>query len=68
MKILYLILTMAATGTAVWYVAFYEPSVPGATYHNTYAYISIGAAIIFAGLFVATMLGREPVKANQLLD
>lgn len=68
MKILYFFLTLAAAGTAIWYVAFYEPAAPGATYHNTYAYISIGAAVIFAGLFVATLLGREPAKANQLLE
>jgi hypothetical protein len=68
MRVLYLLLTLAAITTAVWYVAFYEPDTPGATYHSTYAYISIGAAVIFAGLFVATLLGRERARTNQLLD
>lgn len=67
-KYLYLILTFAALATAVWYIAFYEPSTPDATYQNTYAYISLGAALIFGGLFVANFLNREKLKPNQLLD
>jgi FtsH-binding integral membrane protein len=68
MKYLYLFLTLAAIATAVWYIAFYEPSTPGATYQSTYAYISIGAAIIFGGLFMANFMNREQLKPNQLLD
>lgn len=67
-KYIYLFLTLASVGAAVWYIAFYEPSTPGATYQNTYAYISIGAAIIFGGLFMANFMNRENLKTNHLLD
>lgn len=67
-KYLYLFLTLAAIATAVWDFAFHEPLTPGATYQNTYAYISIGAALIFGGLFVANFLTREQMKPNRLLD
>lgn len=67
-KYLYLFLTLASIAAAVWYIAFYEPSTPGATYQSTYAYISIGAAVIFAGLFAANFLNREKISPNQLLD
>lgn len=68
MKYLYLFLTLTAIGTAVWYLAFYEPSTPGANYQNTYAYISLGAAIIFGGLFAATSFNREKLKSKRLPD
>lgn len=68
MKYLYLFLTFAAAGTAVWYFAFYEPSVPGVTYQKTYAYISLGAALIFAGLFAATSFNRDKLKSERLRD
>jgi len=67
-RYLYLFLTLTSIGAAVWYIAFYEPLTPGATYQNTYAYISIGAAIIFGGLFLANFLNREKLNPNQLLD
>lgn len=68
MKYLYLFLTFAALATALWYIAFHEPSTPGATYQNTYAYISLGAAIIFGSLFASTFLSRESMKPNRILD
>jgi len=68
MKYLYLFLALAAIATALWYIIFYEPSTPGATYQNTYAFISLGAAIIFGGLFLANSLNREKLKPNRLLD
>ena len=67
-KYLYLLLSLAAIATAVWYIAFYEPSTPGATYQDTYAYVSIGAACIFAGLFAANFINREKAKPNVLLE
>ncbi|MBS1793491.1 MAG: hypothetical protein JSS81_06535 [Acidobacteria bacterium] len=50
MKFLLLILTLAAAATAVWYIAFHEPATPGVGYQNTYALISLAAALIFATL------------------
>jgi hypothetical protein len=65
-NILFLILTMAAIGTGVWYMWFYESSIPGATYQDTYVLISLAAAIIFGGLFLAGRVNREQSQANVL--
>jgi hypothetical protein len=67
LSILYFILTVAATGLAIWYGGYYTPSVPGADYHMTYAWVSIGAAIIFGGLFAAGFVNRGAENPNVLL-
>lgn len=67
LNILLLILTLAALGLTVFYGIFYEVSIPGATYHQTYAWLSLLTAIIFGGLFYAGKVNRETVEPNVLL-
>lgn len=67
-NILFIILTLAALALTVFYGVFYEVSSPGATYHQTYAWLSLLAAIIFGGLFYAGKVNREKVEPNVLLD
>jgi hypothetical protein len=66
-NVLFFILTLLAIGTAVWYAAFYESAITGATYANTYVYLSIGAAIIFAGLFASGIINRKQNEQTILL-
>jgi hypothetical protein len=66
-KYIYLFLALAAAGTAVWYIAFYESTTPGANYQNTYAGIGICAAIIFGGLFLSGFSIRRRLKPHHLL-
>lgn len=58
LSFLYFSLTVAAISLAVWYGVFYQPATPGADYHVTYSWASIGAAIIFGGLFAAGFVNR----------
>lgn len=67
-NILFLLLAMAAVGLFLYYGIFYEVSIPGATYNQTYAWLSILAAIIFGGLFSASMVNRGKSRANMLFD
>lgn len=66
-RILYLLLTLAAIGAAIWYTAFYQPSTPDATYPVTYTYLSMIAAVIFGGLFAAGFVNRSRKNPNVLL-
>ena len=66
-NILFLILAFSALGLTAFYGVFYEVSIPGATYHHTYAWLSLLAAIIFGGLFYAGRVNREQAEANALL-
>jgi cytochrome c biogenesis protein CcdA len=63
---LFLFLTFAAAATTVYYGFYYEASIPGATYHQNYAWLSILAAIIFGGLFFASRVNRSRSEANIL--
>lgn len=67
-NILFLVLTLLAVGTAVWYAAFYQSPTPGATYANTYVYLSLGASLIFAGLFVSGLINRKRNNNNILFE
>lgn len=68
LSVLYFILALAATGLAIWYGGFYQPSAPSADYHVTYTWVSIGAAIIFGGLFLTSFVSRRTENANFLLE
>lgn len=68
LNVLFLILTLVSVGLTVYYGAFYEVSIPGAKYHETYTWLSIGAAIIFAGLFYASRVNRGKARPNVLLE
>jgi hypothetical protein len=63
-NILFLVLTFLAGATAVWYAAFYQSPMPGATYATTYVYLSMGAALIFAGLFISGLVNRKRSNNN----
>lgn len=67
-NILFLLLALAAIGLTVFYGIYYEVSIPGATYNQTYAWLSILAAIIFGGLFYASRVNREKSKTSMLFD
>ena len=67
-NVLFLILTLLAIGTGVWYAAFYQSPTPGATYASTYVYLSIGAAIIFGGLLAAGFVNQKKSKASILFE
>jgi hypothetical protein len=59
---------MGAFGLTFHYGIFYEVSILGATYNDTYALLSITAAIIFGGLFFASRVNREKPKTTMLFD
>ncbi len=67
-KILFLTLALTAVGLFIYYGLFYEVSIPGATYNQTYALLSILAAIIFGGLFFASRANRQTSKSGMLFD
>jgi ribose/xylose/arabinose/galactoside ABC-type transport system permease subunit len=66
-RLLYLLLTFAAIGAAVWYTGYYQSATPGATYPVTYTYLSMIAAVIFGGLFAASFVNRGKESPNALL-
>lgn len=63
---LFLLLAVAALGTMVWYFWFYESPLPGAQYQQTYALISLTAAVIFGGLWYAGRVHKDDVNASVL--
>lgn len=63
---LFLLLTAIALGITVWYMWFYESSIPKAEYQYTYALISLSAAVIFGGLWYAGNVNKEEARANVL--
>ena len=65
-NILFLVLTLLAIGTGVWYAVFYQSPTPGATYASTYVYLSIGAALIFAGLFASSLINKNKPQSSIL--
>lgn len=67
-NILFLILAVAAIGLFIYYGIFYEVSIPGATYNETYAWLSILAAIIFGGLFYASRVNRGKSRTSMLFE
>ncbi len=67
LKILLLLLAFAAIGLSVFYALIYQSPTPGATYQDSYALLSLGAAIIFSGLFYALIVNKERAEANMLL-
>jgi len=67
-SLLFLILTILAIGTAVWYGVFYQSPTPGATYASTYLYLSIGAAIIFLGLLTSGFFNRRQSNSRTLSE
>lgn len=67
-NILFIILALAAVGLFIFYGFFYEVSISGATYNQTYAWLSIGAAIIFSGLFYASRVNRGKSRTSMLFE
>lgn len=67
LKILFLLLTFAAIGLTVFYGIFYESPVAGSTYQDSYAILSLLAAIIFAGLFYALFVNKEETDSSVLM-
>jgi hypothetical protein len=67
-KILLLLLTIAAIGLTIFYAAIYESSIPGATYQDTYAVLSLGAAIIFSGLLYGLTLNKAKNESTLLFN
>lgn len=66
-NILFLLLTFAALALTIFYGVFYEVSIAGANYHQTYTWLSLLAAIIFGGLFYAGKVNRDRAETNVLL-
>ena len=68
LKLLLLLFSLAALGLTVFYGLIYQSPIQGATYQDSYALLSLGAAIIFSGLFYALIVNREKMDDGRLLE
>jgi hypothetical protein len=68
LKILLLLLALAALGLTVFYGIYYKSPIQGATYQDTYAILSLMAATIFSGLLFALYVNQEKSDNTILLD
>lgn len=66
LSVIYLIITLAATGVTVWQLFFQSPTTQNADY--TIAMWSLMAAIIFGGLFLAGRINRERSQTRVLFE
>ena len=67
LKLLYIVLAFAALGTTFYYGVYYEAA-EGATYHQTFAWLSVGAMMIFGGLFYASIVNKGESQGSIIYE